>query len=194
MRDRKPVGTPVRTCNALDVALVAPWFQMITKHHTMAPHLTRAPRGLELRRRGTNNHRTVLGLALALSVLATPGASWAQSEERASLQPDRRNLALWPEDYQAFIGRWGGPRFVTVNIGGGRTAEMHYVDTDPGNRKKDSVLFVHGIQTHTYLWREQISALHQAGLRVIAVDSIGYGQSDRPSPAHFAYTAQAQAD
>jgi haloalkane dehalogenase len=52
---------------------------------------------------------------------------------------------------------------------------MHYVDVGEG----DTILFLHGSPTSSYLWRNIIP--HLSGqARCIAVDLIGMGQSDHP--------------
>ncbi|MGH1340283.1 MAG: alpha/beta fold hydrolase [Nannocystales bacterium] len=80
-------------------------------------------------------------------------------------------LALWPAAYQAFIADVGGSKFVDID-----GASMHYIDT--GAATEDTYLLVHGIPTHTYLWRDVIP--HLVDKRVIAVDLVGFGRSDRP--------------
>jgi haloalkane dehalogenase len=81
------------------------------------------------------------------------------------------NLPLWPERYQTFVEANGGSRFVDID-----GVRMHYLDTGP--RDGEVVLLLHGIPTHSYLWRDVIPTLE--GKRVIAVDLVGYGRSDRP--------------
>ena len=54
-------------------------------------------------------------------------------------------------------------------------SRMHYVEHGSG----DPVLFVHGQPTWSYLWRNVMPELEGKG-RLIAVDLIGYGRSDRP--------------
>jgi pimeloyl-ACP methyl ester carboxylesterase len=43
-----------------------------------------------------------------------------------------------------------------------------------------AVLLLHGFPDTAALWRHQIPALHAAGLRTIAPDLLGYGESDKP--------------
>src|ERR1700753_3845725 len=43
-----------------------------------------------------------------------------------------------------------------------------------------AVLLCHGFPESWYSWRHQLSALAQAGYRVIAPDQRGYGQTDAP--------------
>lgn len=48
------------------------------------------------------------------------------------------------------------------------------------------VLLIHGFPGVARLWRHQLPALAAAGYHAVAVDSLGYGGSDRPSaPAYY---------
>jgi len=55
-----------------------------------------------------------------------------------------------------------------------------------------SVALIHGIPTWSYLWRNVIPPLVQDGLEVIAVDLLGYGDSDKPIGADLGIAAQAE--
>lgn len=55
---------------------------------------------------------------------------------------------------------------------------MHYVDEGP--RDGEIVLLLHGQPTWSYLYRKMITALAGLGRRVIAVDFVGLGRSDKP--------------
>lgn len=61
-------------------------------------------------------------------------------------------------------------------------SRMHYVEEGSG----EPILLLHGNPTSSYLWRNVISYLKPRG-RVIAVDNIGMGKSDKPD---IAYTFQ----
>lgn len=50
------------------------------------------------------------------------------------------------------------------------------------------VLMVHGFPGLAYSWRHQMAPLAEAGYRAVAIDSLGYGRSDRPLAAR-AYAA-----
>ncbi len=63
-------------------------------------------------------------------------------------------------------------RFVKVH-----GSNMHYVDEGSGER---AFLLLHGQPTSVYLWRNVIPHLTKAG-RVVAVDLIGFGKSERPA-------------
>ncbi len=54
-------------------------------------------------------------------------------------------------------------------------SKMHYVESGQG----DQILLLHGNPTWSYIWRNIIPALSSKG-RVIAVDLIGFGKSDKP--------------
>lgn len=54
-------------------------------------------------------------------------------------------------------------------------SKMHYIEQGSG----DPILFLHGVPTSSYLWRNVIPHLSTLG-RCIAIDFIGFGQSDKP--------------
>ncbi|KAF9952674.1 hypothetical protein BGZ72_006010 [Mortierella alpina] len=56
--------------------------------------------------------------------------------------------------------------------------KYHYVEE--GDPKGEPLLLVHGFPDLWYGWRHQIKYLAKLGYRVIAVDCIGYGQTDSP--------------
>lgn len=67
------------------------------------------------------------------------------------------------------------PHHVTVN--GGR---LHYVDEGTGA----PVLLVHGTPTWSFEWRHVIAAL-RGQTRVVALDHLGFGLSERPAAAGY---------
>lgn len=56
---------------------------------------------------------------------------------------------------------------------------IHYVDEGYGSRP---ILMVHGNPAWSYMWRKLIPAV-SATHRVLAVDLMGFGKSDKPNPA-----------
>lgn len=62
-------------------------------------------------------------------------------------------------------------KFIEVN-----GSKMHYVETGSGN----PILFLHGIPTSCYLWRNIMPHLSSLG-RCIAPDLIGFGKSEKPN-------------
>lgn len=59
-------------------------------------------------------------------------------------------------------------------------AKMHYYDEGTG----DPILFLHGMPTSAYLWRNIIPALKSVG-RCIAPDLMGMGKSDKPKDCEY---------
>jgi pimeloyl-ACP methyl ester carboxylesterase len=55
-----------------------------------------------------------------------------------------------------------------------------------------TVALIHGIPTWSYLWRNVIPPLVHDGLEVIAVDLLGYGDSDKSIGADLGIAAQAE--
>jgi haloalkane dehalogenase len=80
--------------------------------------------------------------------------------------PDERFANLPDFPYQ--------PHYVDVTVDG-TTLRMHYVDEGKG----DVILCVHGEPSWCYLYRKMIPTLAKHG-RVIAVDLVGFGRSDKP--------------
>jgi len=61
-------------------------------------------------------------------------------------------------------------------------SKMHYVEAGQG----DPILFLHGIPTSSYLWRNVMPLLAPLG-RCIAPDLIGFGKSDKPNIAYTVF-------
>jgi pimeloyl-ACP methyl ester carboxylesterase len=82
------------------------------------------------------------------------------------------NLPDWP--YQSHY----------VEIDGLRQA---YVDVGPADAE-ETVLLLHGQPSWSYLYRKMIPVLEGAGHRVIAMDHLGMGRSDKPiDPDYYTY-------
>ncbi|HXI93859.1 MAG TPA: alpha/beta fold hydrolase, partial [Blastocatellia bacterium] len=70
------------------------------------------------------------------------------------------------------------PRYIEIN-----GARVHYVDEGEG----ETILCLHGEPTWAYLYRKMIPILAQRH-RVIAMDFIGFGRSDKfSSPIEYTY-------
>ncbi len=61
-----------------------------------------------------------------------------------------------------------------------------------GSESDPTVLLIHGYTASTYVWRSTAPLLAAAGFRVLAIDLIGFGYSDKPGG--FEYTIGSQAD
>ncbi|MGF1478790.1 MAG: alpha/beta fold hydrolase [Cyanophyceae cyanobacterium] len=57
--------------------------------------------------------------------------------------------------------------------------------------EKPPVLLLHGLPSHSYIWRGLLPELAEYGLRAIAPDWIGFGFSAKPDSRDFAYTPDA---
>jgi pimeloyl-ACP methyl ester carboxylesterase len=56
---------------------------------------------------------------------------------------------------------------------------------------KPPILFLHGLPSQSYGWKEVMEALADQGFRSIAPDWLGFGFSDKPDKRDFAYTPTA---
>ena len=65
-----------------------------------------------------------------------------------------------------------------------------YVELNPEGKR--TVIFVHGLGSYLKFWQKQLDVFAAQGYRVLALDMIGYGKSDKP--ASFPYTMEAMAD
>lgn len=70
-------------------------------------------------------------------------------------------------------------RWAVVPDGDGGSLRVHYVEAGP--RDGRAVVFLHGNPSWSYIWREQIALVANAGFRAIAPDLVGLGLSDKPS-------------
>ncbi len=73
-----------------------------------------------------------------------------------------------------------------VNVDGAR---VHYQEF--GDAAKPPIILIHGYTASVYVWKTTAPMLAEAGFRVIAVDLLGFGYSEKPS--WFEYSIQSQA-
>ena len=83
-----------------------------------------------------------------------------------TVKPERQMSEVWA-DYP-FTSHY-------IEVNG---SKMHYIDE--GDPEGPVFLLLHGNPTSSYLWRNVLPPIAQSGARVIAVDNIGFGASDRP--------------
>jgi pimeloyl-ACP methyl ester carboxylesterase len=76
----------------------------------------------------------------------------------------------------------------TWKLGGHHT--LRYVELNPSGAR--TLLFLHGLGSSLKFWRYQLDAFAAQGYRVIAIDQLGFGKSDKP--AQFPYSMEAQAE
>jgi haloalkane dehalogenase len=87
------------------------------------------------------------------------------------------NLPDW--DYE--------PQYIEIN--GLRQA---YVDVGSGE-SGETILLLHGQPSWSYLYRKMIPVLADAGHRVIAMDHLGFGRSDKPiDPDYYTYVGHVE--
>ena len=73
-----------------------------------------------------------------------------------------------------------------INVDGAR---VHYQEF--GDASKPPIVLIHGYTASVYVWKTAAPMLAEDGFRVIAVDLLGFGYSEKPS--WFDYSIQAQA-
>ncbi len=104
---------------------------------------------------------------------------------------DMKILRTPDERFQNLPGYPFAPHYTEVPSGDGRTLCIHHVDEGPGDGA--IVVCMHGQPSWSYLYRNMIPGLVEAGFRVIAPDLVGYGRSDKPGALED-YTYQRQVD
>ncbi|KAK3826639.1 MAG: putative epoxide hydrolase [Linnemannia elongata] len=72
-----------------------------------------------------------------------------------------------------------------------KSVKYHYVEA--GDPKGEPLVLVHGFPDFWYGWRYQIKFFAELGYRVIAIDNVGYGQTDAPMELEK-YGLKAQSD
>ena len=87
------------------------------------------------------------------------------------------NLPDWPYE----------PRYININ-----GLLQAYVDVGPADAN-ETILLSHGQPSWSYLYRKMIPVLADAGYRVIAMDHLGLGRSDKPIDLDY-YTYQRHVD
>jgi haloalkane dehalogenase len=90
-----------------------------------------------------------------------------------------------PDDRFADLADWHfEPRYRIVSGADGIDLRFHFVDEGP--RTAAPVLLLHGNPSWSYLHRHMINGLVALGHRVLAVDLMGLGRSDKPDqPAYY---------
>lgn len=71
------------------------------------------------------------------------------------------------------------PHYTTIKDDDGTVIRIHSIDEGPRNAQP--ILLMHGNPSWSYLYRHMIPSLLKTGRRVIAVDLVGLGRSDKPA-------------
>lgn len=74
------------------------------------------------------------------------------------------------------------PTYVDVTID---ELELRLAHVDAGPADGHTVVLLHGEPTWGYLWRDVLPPLHDAGLRTVLPDLVGFGRSDKPQPREW---------
>lgn len=89
-----------------------------------------------------------------------------------------------PDDRFENLDRWPyAPRYRTVVADDG--TELRYAFVDEGPRDAAPILLLHGNPSWSYLHRHMIRDLVELGHRVVALDLMGLGRSDKPDDPKF---------
>lgn len=83
------------------------------------------------------------------------------------------------------------PNYTTIKDNDGTELRIHYVDEGP--QDAEPILLMHGNPAWAYLYRKMIPGLLTTGRRVIAVDFVGCGRSDKPAKQKY-YTLDRHID
>ncbi|MDA8965636.1 alpha/beta fold hydrolase, partial [Pseudomonadales bacterium] len=75
------------------------------------------------------------------------------------------------------------PHYTTITDSDGSEIRIHSIDEGP--RDAEPILLMHGNPSWAYLYRHMIPALLATGRRVIAVDLVGCGRSDKPAKRKY---------
>lgn len=88
-------------------------------------------------------------------------------------------LRTTDERFDGLVGFEHEPRYADVADGDGGSLRIAYVEAGPADGPV--VLVLHGEPTWSYLYRDVIDVLSDAGIRSVAVDLVGFGRSDKPT-------------
>lgn len=109
---------------------------------------------------------TAAAVAVAAKLLMRPrDADW-----------HRNRHIIFHSDYSRFI-----------EVDGVR---VHYQEA--GGRTSPAVLLIHGFASSTFVWSKVFLELAKSGLRVIAIDMLGYGYSGKPKNGEYTIPGQAK--
>lgn len=92
-----------------------------------------------------------------------------------------------PEDrFQDLPGFAYEPRYTQVEADDGTPLRLARIDE--GSPEAHAVVLLHGEPTWSFLWRDVLPPLLEAGHRVVVPDQVGFGRSDKPQPrAWYSY-------
>lgn len=89
------------------------------------------------------------------------------------------------EDHAGRVHHPENSRFVEVD-----GATVHYQEF--GDPSDPTLLLIHGYTASTYVWHTVAPRLADEGFRVLAVDLLGFGFSDKPAAFDYSIASQAR--
>ncbi len=107
---------------------------------------------------------------------------WLELDE---LSPSTEQFARGANPYTALIVLINEQ---TLTVGALRWS---YQEANPVPAARVPVVLLHGLPAYSYAWRAVLPRLAETGLRTIAPDWIGFGNSQKPELSEFAYTPDA---
>jgi pimeloyl-ACP methyl ester carboxylesterase len=109
---------------------------------------------------------TAAAVAVAAKLLLRPrDADWHQNRD-----------IIFHSDYSRFIEVDG--------------VSVHYQEA--GEPTNPAVVLIHGFASSTFVWSKVFLELAESGLRVIAIDMLGFGYSGKPKNAEYTIAGQAK--
>lgn len=85
-----------------------------------------------------------------------------------------------PDSYFEGLEDYGfAPHYTTIQADDGTPIRIHHIDEGPCEAQP--ILLMHGNPSWSYLHRKMVRMLLKTGRRVIAVDLVGLGRSDKPA-------------
>ncbi|XP_037783592.1 LOW QUALITY PROTEIN: haloalkane dehalogenase-like [Penaeus monodon] len=121
-------------------------------------------------------------LALLAVLLATLGSSVGSPTSTSTLvMIGDPPVVRTPEERFATLPQLGypwTPKYLHMKHQGNQFVRVHYIDEGPRDAP-ETLLLLHGTPAWSYLYRKTIPTLLAAGYRVVAIDHIGFGRSDK---------------
>ena len=123
---------------------------------------------------------------------------WARTEGKDSAPLSKDIMQL----IEAYVSRcdWSPPFQVAENVYPfsphvyhWNSYHLHYVDQQPTEAAKGTVIAIHGNATWGIIYRKIINPLVEKGFRVIVPDLFGFGLSDKPPVEVFDYMPHSHA-
>ena len=130
---------------------------------------------VESTRRSITAGTLIIALAVLAGCASVPEFPAEDGDLQVMTTPDGVEFVRTPDKYFEDLRDW--PYEVRyVEIDGLRQA---YIDEGTG-KSGETILLLHGQPAWSYLYRDMIPSLIGAGHRVIAMDHVGMGRSDKP--------------